>query len=181
MAMTSCLATASAAAPGERRINLIEAAVVRRIFQEYAAGRSPLAIASTLNTEGVPGPGGRPWADSTIRGQVDRGTGLLNNALYGGRLEWNRGGYVKDPRTGKRVARPNPADKWEVVAVPELRIVDDELWNKVKARQREVRNEIGRDAGGNALNRAHRRRFLLSGLLVCRDCGGAYTIVAPDR
>jgi site-specific DNA recombinase len=34
---------------------------------------------------------------------------------------------------------------------------------------------------GNALNRAHRRRFLLSGLLVCGCCGGAYTIIGLDR
>ena len=57
------------------------------------------------------GPDGRPWGDTTIRGQADRGTGLLNNALYVGRLEWNRCSYVKDPRTGKRVARPNPREK----------------------------------------------------------------------
>jgi DNA invertase Pin-like site-specific DNA recombinase len=166
---------------GERRINEAEAPIVRRIFRDFAAGESPRAIAKTLNAEGVPGPGGRPWGDTTIRGQVDRGTGLLNNAVYVGRLEWNRCGYLKDPRTGKRVARPNPMDKWEVVTVPELRIVDDELWEKVKARQSDVRIEIGRDAGGNALNRAHRRRYLLSGLLECGACGGGYTIVGPDH
>jgi hypothetical protein len=41
--------------------------------------------------------------------------------------------------------------------------------------------EIGREVGGNALNRAHRRHFLLSGLLVCGSCGGGYTIVGRDR
>ena len=40
---------------------------------------------------------------------------------------------------------------------------------------------MGRDESGNALNRAHRRRFLLSGLLVCGCCGGGYTIMAKDR
>jgi site-specific DNA recombinase len=166
---------------GERRINEAEAAVVRRIFREFAEGCSPRAIARQLNAEGVPGPGGRPWGDTTIRGQAERGTGILNNALYVGRLEWNRCSYVKDPRTGKRVARPNPPTKWERAAVPHLRIIDDALWKRAKARQQEVRIEIGRDAGGNALNRAHRRRFLLSGLLVCGACGGAYTIVGVDR
>jgi site-specific DNA recombinase len=170
-----------ARAAGERRINEAEAAVVRRIFREFADGHSPRAIARQLNRDGIPGPGGRPWGDTTIRGQADRGTGLLNNALYVGRLEWNRCGYIKDPRTGKRVARPNPSEKWEVAEVPHLRLIEDALWNRVKARQKEVRIEIGRDAGGNALNRAHRRRFLLSGLLVCGACGGAYTIVGLDR
>jgi hypothetical protein len=120
---------------GERRINSAEATVVQRIFTLFAAGTSPRAIAKQLNAEGVPGPDGRDWRDTTIRGQLDRGTGLLNNALYAGRLEWNRCSYVKDPRTGKRVARPNPRTQWEIVPVPELRIIDDALWDAVKARQ----------------------------------------------
>src|SRR5262249_27277787 len=157
------------------------AKIVCRIFTEFANGQSPRAIAKQLNAEGVPGPDGRPWGDTTIRGQADRGTGLLNNALYVGRLEWNRCSYVKDPRTGKRVARPNPRDKWEIIAVPQLRVIDDALWDRVKKRQQHLRFQISHDASGNALNRAHRRRFLLSGLLVCGSCGGGYTIIGPDR
>ena len=65
--------------------------------------------------------------------------------------------------------------------MPELRIVDDELWQAVKARQDALRFTRGRDEAGNALNRAHRRRFLLSGLLVCGVCGGGYTIMGKDR
>jgi site-specific DNA recombinase len=166
---------------GERQINTLEAAIVRRIFTDFANGQSPRAIARQLNAEGIPGPDGRPWGDTTIRGQAERGTGLLNNALYIGRLEWNRCGYVKDPRTGKRVARPNPREKWEISEVPHLRIVDDALWQQVKTRQEALRFEIGDDAKGNALNRAHRRHFLLSGLLVCGSCGGGYSIVGRDR
>jgi site-specific DNA recombinase len=162
---------------GERRINPAEAAVVQRIFTLFAAGRSPRAIARQLNAEGVPGPDGRDWRDTTIRGPLDRGTGILNNALYAGRLEWNRCAYVKDPRTGKRVARPNPREQWEIVPVPELRIIDEPLWDAVKARQAEVRLVMRRDADGNALNGAHRQRYLLSGLLECGECGGGFTIV----
>ena len=127
--------------------------------------------------QGVPGPDSRSWSDTTIRGQVDRGTGILNNSLYAGRLEWDRCSYIKNPRTGKRVARPNPKELWEIVPVPELRTVTDELWNAVKARQAEVRIVMARDADGNPLNRAHRRKFLLSGLLECGVCGGGFTIV----
>ena len=166
---------------GERLVNDAEAVVVRRIFREFAGGKSPRAIAKALNAEGVPGPDGRQWRDTTIRGQVDRGTGILNNSLYVGRLEWNRCSYIKDPKTGKRIARPNPQELWEVVDVPELRIVDNDLWDAVKIRQRELSFEIRRDDSGNALNRAHRRKFLLSGLLKCGCCGGDFTIVAQDR
>ena len=38
-----------------------------------------------------------------------------------------------------------------------------------------------KDSSGNALNRLHRRRFLLSGLLVCGCCGGAFTVIGADR
>jgi site-specific DNA recombinase len=166
---------------GLRRINENEAAIVQRIFRDFAAGASPRAIAKRLNADGVPGPEGRQWRDTTIRGQFDRGTGLLNNTVYVGRIEWNRTAYVKDPRTGKRVARIKGKDEREIVEVPALRIIDDELWRRVKDRQAALQFEIGRDARGNALNRAHRRKFLLSELLVCGECGGGYTIVAKDR
>jgi site-specific DNA recombinase len=54
---------------GERRIKLSEARIVGRIFREFAEGRSPRAIARKLNFEGIPGPEGRTWGDTTIRGQ----------------------------------------------------------------------------------------------------------------
>ena len=167
--------------PGERQVDEAEALVVRRIFRDFAAGTSPQAIAKALNAEGILGPDGRQWRDTTIRGQADRGTGILNNSLYVGRIEWNRCSYVKDPKSGKRVAKPNPKDQWEVVDVPELRIIDNDLWEAVKLRQRELSFEIQRDEGGNALNRVHRRKFLLSGLLKCGCCGGGFAIVAQDR
>jgi len=64
---------------------------------------------------------------------------------------------------------------------PQLRVIDDALWEAVKRRQQELSFEIQHDSGGNALNRAHRRKFLLSGLLKCACCGGGFTIVAQDR
>ena len=115
----------------------------RRIFELFAAGVSPRAIARQLNAEGVPGPDGRPWQDTTIRGQAERGTGILNNELYAGQLVWNRCSYVKDPRSGRRLARPNPPEQWERIAVPELRIVDDALWQAVKRRQAGLAFAVG--------------------------------------
>ncbi len=174
---------------GARQIEPEEALVVERIFREFAAGRSPEAIAKKLNREGVRGPVGRLWSNTTLRGQTRRGTGLLNNALYRGVLEWNRYSYLKDPRTGKRVARPNPPERWERRDVPELRIVSDELWQAVKERQQSVTVRSGwqathaADGGGaaNPLNAAHRPRFLLSGLICCGMCAGGYTITGKDR
>ncbi len=156
---------------GERTVNEAQAEIVRRVFRAFAAGISPRAIARRLNEEGIPGPDGALWTDSTLRGHAARGTGLINNELYIGKLVWNRLRYVKDPATGRRVSRLNPRDKWITTEVPELRIVDDELWQAAKARQGELAvkyaNVIAatRAAHSNRLNGTHRPRSLLSGLL----------------
>jgi site-specific DNA recombinase len=46
---------------GTRRINPDEAAVVRRIFRDYAHGLSPRRIAHALNAEGAVSPSGTAW------------------------------------------------------------------------------------------------------------------------
>jgi len=55
---------------GERRINPAQAEVVRRVFRDFAVGISPRTIARRLNDEGIPGPDGTLWTDSTLRGHV---------------------------------------------------------------------------------------------------------------
>lgn len=172
---------------GERCINAREAEVVRRIFREFAAGKSPRAIALDLNREGEPGPFGNAWGDTTIRGHACRGNGILNNELYIGRLVWNRQRFVKDPSTGRRVSRRNPEADWIRSEVPELRSVDDALWQAVKARQAELAKvfeatTIGvRNARAKRLNATRRHVFLLSGLLSCGCCQGKYGIISRDR
>ena len=172
---------------GERKINEAQAEIVRRIFRAFGAGISPRAIARRLNDDGIPGPAGALWTDSTLRGHAKRGTGLINNELYIGKLVWNRLRYLKDPSTGKRVSRINPPEDWITTDVPELRIVDDALWQAVKARQAELAvkyaNVIAAThaAHANRLNGTHRPRSLLSGLLVCGSCGGSYALRGQDR
>jgi len=174
----------SAHGRGDREIVEAEAEVVRRICREFAAGASPRAIARTLNAEGVPGPGGSEWTDTTIRGHVARGTGVLNNELYVGRLVWNRLRYLKDPTTGKRVSRINPQSERITTEVPELRIVDDALWQAVKARQRAILASQANAVSAlkaNRLNPARRPVSLLSGLMTCAVCGGTYVLHLRDR
>ena len=173
---------------GERRIKEPEAEVVRRVFRDFAAGIAPRAIAKALNDAGVPGPGRRPWNDTTIRGHARRGTGLVNNELYIGRLVWNRQRYLKDPSTGRRVSRINAEADWIVTDVPELRIVDDVLWQAVRTRQAEIAEThadqieaVREHHAGNRLNRTHRPKALFSGLIFCGRCGGPYSIRGQDR
>src|SRR3546814_5654369 len=73
--------------------------------REFAAGKSPLAIARDLNADGISGPAGKTWRDTSIRGDIRRGIGILNNELYVGVRVWNHKHSVKDPRTGKSVTR----------------------------------------------------------------------------
>lgn len=112
---------------GDREIDAAEANVVRRIFREFAAGIGPPKGAGTLNEEGILGSNGKLWSDTSIRGHVKCGTGLVNNELCIGRLIWNRLRYIEDSPAGKRVSRLNPKSAWVVKDVPDLRIVDDEL------------------------------------------------------
>ena len=167
-------------ATGERRVNPQEAAIVLRIFDAYAAGTSPKAIAARLNKEGVPGPRGGAWSSSTIHGNPARGTGILNNELYIGRLVWNRLRYLKDPATGKRVSRANPATAWITTEVPDLRIVDDSLWTQVKARQGAAALPRGENRG-MALSKANRPRYLFSGMLTCGACGGGMSVISATH
>ena len=179
-------AVSDQAGGGGREINELEARIVRRIFAEYALGKTPEAIARDLNAEKVLGPRGRPWSNTTIRGQADRGTGVLNNALYRGILEWNRCSYIKNPKTGRRVARPNPENVRETVEVANLRIIDEALWQRTKDRQGKIRVAILPKPSlasepANLLNGARRHRFLLSGILRCGCCTGPYSISGKDR
>ncbi|WP_071675758.1 recombinase family protein [Nioella nitratireducens] len=164
---------------GERDINPAEANVVRRIFRDYLSGQSSRTIAMTLNREGISGPQGKEWGPSTIHGNPKRGTGILNNELYIGRLVWNRLRYMKDPDTGKRVSRPNPESEWVVQEVPDLRIVDQDLWDAVKKRQKSLSFDTS-PTGSNPMNDRRRPKHLFGGLIKCGCCGGGYSLISKD-
>ncbi|WP_210251119.1 recombinase family protein [Bosea sp. F3-2] len=166
---------------GGRDIEHGEAEVVRRIFAMFSADASPNVIAKKLNGEAIPGPGGRPWGDTTIRGHAGRKTGILRNELYAGRLVWNRQRFVKDPQSGKRLSRPNPPEQWIIEEVPELRIVEPELWDTVQrkleevaASPRSVASRVGR------FWEKRRAQHLLSGLVQCGRCGARFQPMGRD-
>ncbi len=177
---------------GERSIDAQQAAVIQRIFTDYDRGKSARAIAIELNKEGIAPPRGgageqnATWSFSTISGNWKRGTGILNNELYIGRLVWNRQRFIKDPATGKRQARPNPPAAWITEEVPELRIIADDLWLRVKRRQGAIRDDIltaRSDAPNNApkTEAGRRARYLFSGTLACGCCGANYVMISDSR
>ena len=160
----------------KRVIEPTEAAVVRRIFELYNQGMTPKAIAHKLNAEHVQPPRkvrGRRllgWTWTTINGSPKKAIGILNNPLYAGRAVWNRSQKVRDPDTGKRVMRVRPPEEWISTDAPELRIIPEALWEAVQARRAARRLTIrGHHQGA-------RPKYLLSGLLVCGECGSHYIV-----
>ncbi len=155
-------------APGVQRIVEEEAAIVRRIFESYASGRTPKVIAGELNAEGVPAPRGKTWLASTIRGNKKRGAGILRNQLYAGRIVWNKNRMISDPASGQRLSRPRDASEHVEHEAPHLRIVDQEVYDAVQTRLTESSKL------SNPYH--HRPKHLLSGLLKCGHCGGGMSV-----
>lgn len=167
---------------GERAINEKQAQIVRWVFREYVDGKSPKAIALLLNAEGHRGPLSEAWSPSTLNGNRERGTGILNNELYIGRLVWNRLRYIKNPSTGKRVSRLNPESEWVIQDVPELRIIEQDLWDAVKARQSKTTwSQKSRGTGVHPLNALQRPTHLLTGLIKCGCCGGGFSMISKNH
>ena len=157
-------------------INDAEAATVREIFEWSAGGYSLKKIAGLLNDRKTPPPqkrADRPhptWCPSAIRA-------MLRRELYVGRRIWNQTKFVKTPGTNKRVARRRPQNEWQVQTVPELRIISDELWSRVQNRQKRLK-EMYADSGRKPVNRGASSPYLLSGFLVCGNCGAKLIIVS---
>lgn len=153
---------------GLRKINEDQATVVRRIYREFLNGRSPKNIAQQLNAEGIPSARGGEWRVSSIIGNRARMIGILHNPIYSGRLAYNRVRMVKDPDTRKRISRINAAADITWADHPELRIVDEKMWQAVQ-HWRES------NSATPARNQT-RPKSLLAGLIKCGQCGGSYVI-----
>jgi site-specific DNA recombinase len=169
---------------GELEIIPEQSAVLTRVFEAYAAGQSPRAIARMLNAEGVPGPRGGKWTAGLLSGRAARGSGLLRNRLYVGERVWDRQRFVKDPDTGKRIARLNPQENWVTTAVPELAIIDRETWDRVETRLGEARRLVSPEPNtqvqqgnmGTRLASARRPKWPLAGLVRCGLCEGPMSV-----
>ena len=143
------------------------APVVRRIFEMYASGISPIKIAETLNLEGVMSPatyaysqiGQKPkpnvmglWTATTIRE-------MLNKIIYIGhmaQLRWTSLSYKNHKRFR------NDESEWAIVYNTHEPIISQELWNRCQERKKSVakgrRTKVG-------------YTHPLSGFLICADCG----------
>lgn len=167
-------------APARFEVHQVEADVVRRIFRDYVAGVSMMAIAHALNREAVPfpakdtkrGPARAGWAVSTIHA-------ILGNEKYIGTWTWNKTRFLKDPETGRRRPVARPESEWVRQERADLRIVEPETFRAVQARRAQFGAGPRRPPRNGAALVAS--PYLLSGLLRCKTCGARMTAQTVRR
>ncbi len=142
------------------------AAYVRRIFEEFAAGKTMYGIAKGLNMENVPSPmkyiqqrDGRiysrygessKWSNNSIRR-------ILQNEVYTGTIVY---GKAESAEVSKRATTEKPQEEWSRIENAHEAIVDRELFAKVQlSLPKEQRTEQIHEPSP------------LGGKVVCRSCG----------
>jgi site-specific DNA recombinase len=160
-----------------------EAAVVRRIFELYAAGSGLKAIAKLLTQDkavepkspsrhdGLSVPG---WPPSTVRT-------VLQRQLYRGIVVWNQ--TKKRDDWGKVKQHSRVASDHISVEVPELRIIPEDLWTRIASRRVDTEGKTLRFESGRISGRPpkHATKNLLAGLATCGECGGGLVVETSSR
>lgn len=140
-------------------INEEEAKVIKQMFQWYTQeGYGGAKIANLLNERNIKTKRNNHWSQNSV-------CRILTNEIYTGKII-NGKEEVADFLTGQR--REKDESEWLVTLRPELRIIDDETFDKAQ--------EIlkGRH---NAFNLTHERqsnKHLFSTLIKCKDCGWSF-------
>lgn len=80
---------------------------------------------------------------------------------------------VKDPDTGKRLSRPNPREEWRSIDAPQLRIVEQSVWEQAYA--------LKAEKGHLASHMKRRAPHLLPGLLRCGCCKSGMSVHDRDK
>ena len=128
-------------------INEVEARIVRRIFEDYASGKSMVRIANMLNGERIPPrrKDGKGWRNTSIRD-------ILLNPTYKGTQIVN----IYQQRKGRPKEIPDNAI---MIKVPD--IVSESLWNTAQERRKNNKH----------LQPPRNGHWLLQGLVTCGLCG----------
>jgi site-specific DNA recombinase len=116
-----------------------EAEVIRRIFNLFSDGYSMWNVCVQLNLEKVPSPGNVRSGKQASEWSRDAIKRILRNEKYRGVNVWNATTQLEHPTTGQITKEYKPAHEHVRVPASHLRIVSDELWDKVTARLRAPR------------------------------------------
>ena len=140
-------------------INREEAKVVKQIYKWYTEeGYGAAKISNMLNEKGYKTKRNCKWSQNAI-------CRILTNEIYIGKII-NGKEEVSDFLTGQR--REKDETEWMVVEHPELRIIEDEIFESAQ--------EILRDRH-DAFNLSHERqsnKHLFSTLIKCKECGWSF-------
>ena len=140
-------------------INQEEAQVIRQIYQWYTKeGYGAAKISNMLNEKGLKTKRNCKWSQNAI-------CRILTNELYTGKII-NGKQEVSDFLTGQR--KEKDETEWFVVERPELRIIDDETFERAQ----EILH-----SRHDAFNISHERqsnKHLFSTLIKCKECGWSF-------
>ncbi|MFV0351193.1 MAG: recombinase family protein [Oscillospiraceae bacterium] len=141
---------------GNYIINEHEAIAVRQIFGIYASGGSYSEIVEWCKKNGYYGKRGKPIGKNSLYS-------ILRNERYIGRYTWNKRQvkYMSQWAGGKL--------REDVVVIDDLipPIVDKQMWGRVQLRMDNNQKNTENNSPKN-------RNYILTGLLHCAKCGGAY-------
>jgi site-specific DNA recombinase len=138
-----------------------EAAVVRRIYEDYVSGGQSIRhIMRALNAEQIATPTGKTeWWHSTL-------CRILSNEAYVGRVYFNQTETLPTntaTNSGRRhstTQRRRPRDEWIAISCP--RILDDAVF--------EAAQRVSRDNSKWSPRNLHEQAWLLRGLVRCGSC-----------
>jgi len=158
-----------------------EANWVRQVFSWFDEGRSISWIAKTLTRQGVH-KGRRASTCGWHAQQVRR---MLSNGKYVGQWRWGATTTLRDSQ-GRKKQIALPAHEHVVRERPDLRIIEQPIWEKVQCRLAELHAAFGfkegqRPRGPKPNPHEVYPRSLLSGLLVCGKCGTKLWLTGSGR
>lgn len=140
-------------------INEEEAKVIRQIYQWYTEeGYGAAKIANMLNEKGLTTKRNCKWSQNAI-------CRILTNEIYTGKII-NGKQEVTDFLTGQRADKDET--EWMVVERPELRIIDDQTFEKAGETLH------SRHAFFNIKHERQSNKYLFSTLIKCKECGWSF-------
>ncbi|MFY4729083.1 recombinase family protein, partial [Nitrospira sp. BLG_2] len=92
----------------------------------------------------------------------------LANPIYIGQVIWNRRQWVRNPETKRKKPELRPESEWIVTEQPELRIIPQDLWERVQQRRKMQKKWT--------MTRPRSPKYLLSSLLKCEVCGANFVM-----
>lgn len=140
-------------------INKEESKVVKQIYKWYTEeGYGAAKISNMLNEKGYRTKRNCKWSQNAI-------CRILTNEIYTGKII-NGKQEISDFLTGQR--REKDETEWLVVERPELRIIEDEVFEKAQEILR------GRNDAFNLNHERQSNKYLFSTLIKCKECGWSF-------